>query len=58
MARPEFVRNIVDPINALKGDLLPVSAFNSRDEDGTWENGTAAWEKRGIADQYPQTAGR
>ena len=53
MARPEFVRNIVDPINALNGDLLPVSAFNGR-EDGTWENGTAAWEKRGIAVNVPE----
>ena len=43
MSRPEFVRNVVDPINALKGDDLPVSAFNGR-EDGTWDNGTAAWE--------------
>ena len=42
-SRPEFVRNVVDPINALKGDNLPVSAFNGR-EDGTWDNGTAAWE--------------
>ena len=52
-SRPAFVRNIVDPINALKGDLLPVSAFNGR-EDGTWDNGTAAWEKRGIAVNVPQ----
>ena len=52
-SRPEFVRNIVDPINALKGDLLPVSAFNGR-EDGTWENGTAAYEKRGIAVNVPE----
>ena len=53
MKRPEFVRSIVDPINALKGDLLPVSAFNGR-EDGTWDNGTAAWEKRGIAVNVPE----
>lgn len=53
MSRPEFVRNIVDPINALKGDMLPVSAFNGR-EDGTWDNGTAAWEKRGIASFVPE----
>ena len=53
MTRPEFVRNIVDPINALKGDELPVSAFNGR-EDGTWDNGTAAWEKRGIAVNVPE----
>ena len=53
MSRPEFVRNIVDPINALKGDDLPVSAFNGR-EDGTWDNGTAAFEKRGIAVNVPE----
>ena len=52
-ARPDFVKKIVDPINALKGDLLPVSAFNGR-EDGTWENGTAAYEKRGIAVNVPE----
>ena len=53
MSRPEFVRNVVDPINALKGDTLPVSAFNGR-EDGTWDNGTAAYEKRGIAVNVPE----
>lgn len=50
---PEFVRKIVEPINGLKGDDLPVSAFNGR-EDGTWENGTAAYEKRGIAVNVPE----
>ncbi len=53
MSRPEFVRKVVDPINALKGDDLPVSAFNGR-EDGTWDNGTAAYEKRGIAVNVPE----
>ena len=52
-SRPEFVTKIVDPINALKGDQLPVSTFLGR-EDGTWENGTAAWEKRGIAVNVPE----
>ena len=52
-SRPAFVRNIVDKINALKGDDLPVSAFNGR-EDGTWDNGTAAYEKRGIAVNVPE----
>ncbi|MBQ9147350.1 MAG: pyruvate:ferredoxin (flavodoxin) oxidoreductase [Rikenellaceae bacterium] len=52
-SRPEFVQKIVDPINALKGDLLPVSAFAGR-EDGTWDNGTAAYEKRGIAVNVPE----
>ena len=50
---PEFVRKIVEPINGLKGDMLPVSAFNGR-EDGTWDNGTAAYEKRGIAVNVPE----
>lgn len=50
--KPEFVTEIVEPINALKGDSLPVSAFNGR-EDGTWDNGTAAYEKRGIAVNVP-----
>ena len=50
---PEFVRKVVEPINGLKGDMLPVSAFNGR-EDGTWDNGTAAYEKRGIAVNVPE----
>ena len=51
--RPAFIKNIVDPINALKGDDLPVSAFNGR-EDGTWDNGTSQYEKRGIAVDVPE----
>ena len=50
--RPEFVKNIVDVMNAQKGDTLPVSAFKNI-EDGTFENGTAAYEKRGIAINVP-----
>lgn len=50
--RPEFIAQIVDPVNSLEGDSLPVSVFNGR-EDGTWENGTAAFEKRGIASAIP-----
>ena len=50
---PEFVRRIVEPINGLKGDRLPVSAFDGR-EDGTGDNGTAAYEKRGIAVNVPE----
>ncbi len=49
---PEFIKNVVEPINNLKGDDLPVSAFTGR-EDGTWDNGTAAYEKRGIAVDVP-----
>ncbi|MFR9566782.1 MAG: pyruvate:ferredoxin (flavodoxin) oxidoreductase, partial [Rikenellaceae bacterium] len=53
LSRTEFVRKIVDPINALKGDDLKVSDFNGY-EDGTWEAGTAAFEKRGIAVNVPE----
>jgi len=49
---PEFISKIVHPINAQKGDDLPVSAFTGR-EDGTWEQGTAAFEKRGVATNVP-----
>ncbi len=50
---PEFIRNIVNPINSLKGDDLPVSAFRGR-EDGTFPAGTTAYEKRGIAVAVPE----
>ncbi|MEI6694535.1 MAG: pyruvate:ferredoxin (flavodoxin) oxidoreductase [Bacteroidota bacterium] len=50
---PDFIRNIVEPINNLKGDDLPVSAFLGR-EDGTFPAGTAAYEKRGIAVNVPE----
>ena len=49
---PEFIQKIVRPINAQKGYDLPVSAFVGR-EDGTWEHGTSAYEKRGVAAQVP-----
>lgn len=49
---PEFVQNVVRPINAQIGDDLPVSAFKGR-EDGTWEQGTAAYDKRGVAAMVP-----
>jgi len=49
---PDFVKNIVRPVNALKGDDLPVSTFKGR-EDGTWEQGTTKYEKRGVATTVP-----
>ncbi|MEW9093513.1 MAG: pyruvate:ferredoxin (flavodoxin) oxidoreductase [Clostridiaceae bacterium] len=51
--RPEFIKNIVDVINRQEGDSLPVSAFNGI-EDGTLPQGTAAYEKRGIAVNVPE----
>ncbi|MEX0985967.1 MAG: pyruvate:ferredoxin (flavodoxin) oxidoreductase, partial [Bacteroidales bacterium] len=51
--KPDFIRNVVEPVNAQKGDDLPVSAFIGR-EDGTFPAGTAAYEKRGIAVDVPE----
>jgi pyruvate-ferredoxin/flavodoxin oxidoreductase len=50
---PDFIKNVVEPINAQKGDDLPVSAFVGR-EDGTFPAGTTAYEKRGIAVTVPE----
>ncbi|MFH0756536.1 MAG: pyruvate:ferredoxin (flavodoxin) oxidoreductase [Bacteroidota bacterium] len=50
---PEFVSNVVEPINNLAGDDLPVSAFTGR-EDGTFPAGTSQYEKRGIAVNVPE----
>ncbi|MBI9034442.1 MAG: pyruvate:ferredoxin (flavodoxin) oxidoreductase [Bacteroidales bacterium] len=50
---PDFIKNVVWPINAQKGDDLPVSTFNGR-EDGTFPAGTTAYEKRGIAVNVPE----
>ena len=52
-ALPEFIRDVVFPINAMKGDDLPVSAFLGR-EDGTFPSGTTRYEKRGIAVHVPE----
>ena len=49
---PAFITNVVNTINAQKGDDLPVSTFIGR-EDGTWDNGTSAYEKRGVASNVP-----
>ena len=49
---PAFIKNIVVPVNAQKGDDIPVSAFTGR-EDGTWVQGTAKFEKRGVAATVP-----
>ena len=49
----DFVKNIVIPMNRQEGDSLPVSTFIGM-EDGTFEAGTAAFEKRGIAVNVPE----
>lgn len=50
---PEFINKVVRPINAQDGDLLPVSTFKGI-EDGTWQQGTARYEKRGVATFVPE----
>ncbi len=50
---PEFINKLVRPINAQDGDLLKVSDFKGI-EDGTWHQGTAAYEKRGVAAFVPE----
>ena len=51
---PAFIKEIVRPINAQSGDLLKVSDFVKYNTvDGTWKNGTAAFEKRGVAAFVP-----
>lgn len=50
---PEFIREIMRPMNGMKGGDLPVSAFNGI-EDGTFPSGVTAYEKRGIAVNIPE----
>lgn len=50
---PAFIKEVVIPMNAQKGDALPVSKFVGR-EDGTFPQGTSAYEKRGIAINVPE----
>jgi len=50
---PTFVKEILRPMTAQKGDDLPVSTFKGI-EDGTFEAGLAAYEKRGIAVNVPE----
>lgn len=50
---PDFIKNVLRPMNALEGDNLPVSTFVGR-EDGTFPVGTASFEKRGIGVVVPE----
>ncbi|MED9887533.1 MAG: 4Fe-4S dicluster domain-containing protein, partial [Oscillospiraceae bacterium] len=53
--KPELVaqvKNILDPVDKMDGDSLPVSAFMPH-VDGQWELGAAAYEKRGVAVSVP-----
>ena len=49
----KYVNTILHPVNAYKGNKLPVSAFMDY-VDGTFPQGSAAYEKRGIAVDVPE----
>ncbi len=51
--KPEFITNILEPMNAQEGDALPVSTFADK-ADGTFPMGTTEYEKRGIAVSVPE----
>ncbi|SHJ17878.1 pyruvate-ferredoxin/flavodoxin oxidoreductase [Geosporobacter subterraneus DSM 17957] len=50
---PDFIKNVLIPMNRQEGDALPVSTFVGA-EDGTFPMGTSAYEKRGIAVNVPE----
>ena len=49
----EMVKTILDPVDKMDGDSLPVSAFVSH-ADGTFELGASAYEKRGVSAFVPE----
>lgn len=50
-----FVKEIVLPLDRQEGDKLPISVFKKHGMlDGTWENGTSAYLKRGVATTVPK----
>ncbi len=49
----EMVKTILDPVDRMDGDSLPVSAFVDH-ADGTFELGASAYEKRGVSAFVPQ----
>lgn len=52
---PEFIKNILEPMNRQEGDKLSVGdLLNNGMVDGTFPSGTAAYEKRGIAINVPE----
>ena len=52
---PAFIKELVRPINAQAGDLLKVSDFVKFDTvDGSWQNGSSAFEKRGVEAFVPE----
>ena len=52
-ATVKMVQEIMEPVGRMDGDSLPVSAFAENHADGTFEQGAAAYEKRGVAVNVP-----
>ncbi len=48
----EMVKDVMEPINRMDGDSLPVSSFVPH-VDGTFQQGASAYEKRGVAVSVP-----
>ena len=53
-ATVKMVKEIMEPVGRMDGDSLPVSAFANGHEDGTFCQGAAAYEKRGVAVNVPE----
>ncbi|OCS30390.1 pyruvate-flavodoxin oxidoreductase [Campylobacter fetus subsp. venerealis LMG 6570 = CCUG 33900] len=49
----DFIEKVVKPMNAARGDDLPVSVFLGY-EDGGFEAGTTEYEKRGVGVMVPK----
>ena len=52
LAVTEQAKHIMEPVNRMEGDSLPVSAF-AKNPDGQWELGLSQYEKRGVAVYVP-----
>ena len=50
----KMVKEIMEPVGRMDGDSLPVSAFVNGHEDGTFQQGASAYEKRGVAVNVPE----
>jgi len=48
---PDFIKNVMRPMNRMDGDKLPVSAFTPA---GIFPTGTTKYEKRGVAINVPE----
>ena len=54
-ATPDFFKDMFCPMDRQQGDKLPVSVFQKHGVlDGTWENGTSVYSKRGVATKVPK----